>query len=202
MLTLTLVAAAAAAEIAPPLPAPVTAPGTALELAMREHALRRRKLDLVGSSVLLGWAVGNVAVGAVGWATAEEPEWVAFHQMSIAWNGINLGLAIPGLVNGLREPRERDLGGLLRAGSNSRLVYGINTGLDVGWILGGALLWQHGEAADDPLFVGFGRSVVVQGGFLLLFDAVMTALHGREQRRFLLRPEVGEVLGVRFEVAL
>lgn len=176
----------------------------ALVAAVGEHLARRRKLDLTGSSVLLGWSLGNVAVGAAGWATAEDPEWVAFHQMSIAWNGINLALAIPGLVGALRDSPSRygDLRAVLRADANSRLIYGLNTGLDVGWMASGAFLWERGLREENPMLIGFGRSMVLQGGFLFLFDLVMTALHGKESKRFLLRPELGERLGVRIDVAL
>ena len=41
------------------------------------------------------WAGANITAGTIGWATAQQPELKAFHQMNVMWNAVNLGLAIP-----------------------------------------------------------------------------------------------------------
>ena len=50
----------------------------------------------------------------------------------------------------------------------SRILW-INTGLDVLYILGGVWLIQS-WGAESPLWRGHGAGIVVQGGFLFLFD--------------------------------
>ncbi|MCB9682273.1 MAG: hypothetical protein H6733_12470 [Alphaproteobacteria bacterium] len=169
----------------------------ALAASTRRLLERRKRTNTVGMSVLLGWSLGNVAVGAGGWALASDPEWVAFHQMSIAWNGVNLALAIPGLVGALRDdPSSYDLRRTLRATAADRVTFALNTGLDVGWMASGAFLWERGLRTDDPRLIGFGRSMVLQGGFLLLFDLTMTLVHTTDARRWMVSPLLGDRLGL------
>jgi hypothetical protein len=165
--------------------------------ALTRHNEARRRDQVRSMSVLLGWAAANIGVGAAGWALAEEPEWRAFHQMNLAWNGINLALAVPGLVSGLREQTgDLSLGATLRAGTRMRTTFAVNAGLDVGWVMTGVWMWERGLRTDDPRLVGFGRSVVMQGSFLLVFDLAMWLLRDGKDRRLLLVPAVDGALGV------
>jgi hypothetical protein len=175
----------------------VVEPVDPLAASLLAHNTARRRDQIRSMSVLLGWSVANMGVGAAGWATAKEPEWRAFHQMNLAWNVINLSLAVPGLVAGLREdPARLDLGGTLRASARTRTTFAVNTGLDVGWIMAGAWMWERGLRTDDPRLVGFGRSVVMQGGFLFAFDLAMWLTRGAKDRRLMLVPSVAGTLGV------
>jgi hypothetical protein len=136
-------------------------------------------------------------VGAVGWAVADDPEWQAFHQMSIGWNVINMSLAIPGLVGGLRtKPGEFNLGQSLKEGNGARISFAFNTGLDVGWIFTGVWFLERGIRTDNAQFKGFGRSMILQGGFLLLFDLAMWITRDVKDKRFVATPVVGDILGV------
>lgn len=186
-----------------PLPAPDGCPPcqerpVELPTVLLEHNQWRKRSLTSSMSVLLGWSVANMGVGAVGWGVASDPEWVAFHQMNLAWNTVNLSLAIPGLVGALRsEPGADDLRSTLRSGNGTVGSFALNTGLDVGWMATGAWLWERGVRQDDPRLLGFGKSMVMQGGFLLVFDAVNWAVHGRKQKQLFFQPVVGQQLGVR-----
>jgi hypothetical protein len=168
-----------------------------LRVRLLEHNTWRKKSSTASMGVLLGWSVANIGVGAVGWGVANDPEWVAFHQTNLAWNAINLSLAIPGLVGALKtDPASRDLRHTFRDGNGSIGSFALNTGLDVGWVGIGAWLWERGERLDNPQLVGVGRSMVIQGGWLLVFDAVNLAIHGKKQKQLFFAPEVGARMGL------
>lgn len=140
-------------------------------------AERRDAINRGGMGTLIGWAVANIGVGAVGWATTEG-RWRAFHQMNVAWNAVNLGIGIAGYLgsSGASEPP----GGPVDALDESRGIQQIlllNAGLDVAYVAGGGWLREVGRSRDEPSFVGWGEGMMVQGAFLLGLDAVLWSLH-------------------------
>lgn len=158
---------------------------------VQERWEARHRTQVVGMSTLLGWSAANLGVGAVGWGVAREPEWVAFHQMTVAWSGVNLAIAVPGLVGALRERPDPDLSTALRRTTALRTTFALNTGLDVGWVLLGAWMNEAGLRREDARLTGFGRSVMMQGGFLLVFDAAMLITHARGANGLLVHPLLG-----------
>ena len=52
-------------------------------------------------------------------------------------------------------------------------LFWINAALDVVYIAGGAVLRQQGIEKNNPQWIGWGDSIILQGGFLLVFDSVM-----------------------------
>lgn len=160
-----------------------------------QHRARRR--DQIGAmTALLTWSTANIGVGAVGWGIADDPEWKAFHQMSVAWNAVNVAIAVPGLVGALRDRGGLDLRGELRAGASLRTSFAVNAGLDTGWVAVGAWMAERGLRTGDARLTGFGRSMMMQGGFLLVFDTTMWLLRGSKDRRFTVSPYIGPMLGV------
>jgi hypothetical protein len=205
LLALVLTAAVHAEEPSLPpvqaVPTPTPETWEAIRRAAVHRIEQRRKTQIAGMSVLVGWSVANLGAGAVGWATADETEWVRFHQMSMAWGAVNLAIAVPGLVGALRDdPARYDLAKVLRTDTGDRVTFGVNAGLDVGYVATGAWLWERGERTGDPTLIGFGRSLVLQGGFLLLLDATMLGLHTAQGHRLLVLPELGEVYGLKLVV--
>ena len=59
-------------------------------------------------------------------------------------------------------------------------------------------LWvlERGMHRDDPRLLGLGRSMILQGSALFLFDLVMWMKVASRHRRFVATPVVGERLGV------
>jgi len=148
---------------------------------LEEYNQERLKLDR-GLMVTLGsWATTNLAVGAVGWATTPKGEAHYFHQMNFFWNTVNLGLAVPGYIKAKRENPQIGFGETLRAQNRTETIFLINSGLDIGYMSAGFLL--RSEARLNPerrdQWTGFGNSLIMQGGFLFLFDIVAYALHKR-----------------------
>ena len=156
--------------------------------------LQRERMATNSMLVLGGWAVGTMITGGVGLtqvpATSESGR---FHQMNIAWNAVNLGIALPAYLRGrkrLRRPTDTDLAVAVDAQRRTEKVYLINFGLDLGYIGLGAWMREHArtDVKDPDLWAGSGSSLLVQGGFLLLFDGVNHWLHTRhwQQQRTVL----------------
>lgn len=119
-------------------------------------------MDAVGRR-LLGWSVLSVAVGLVGVATGEA-FWRAFGIQCVVWGLIDAGIALLGRRNARRRARPA----AIEAQALRRALW-VNAGLDVGYILIGAgVAWA---GAGHPEWLGHAAGVVVQGVFLLGFDA-------------------------------
>jgi len=124
--------------------------------------------------VLGGWAVSNIAVGAAlrGQHQGVERE---FHTMNIGWNVINLGIATLGYIAANKmDPSGMDLYSSIQSHHGFQKTLLLNAGLDVGYMLGGLYLIERSKKADKNAarLKGFGRSIILQGGFLFVFDLV------------------------------
>ena len=66
-------------------------------------------------------------------------------------------------------------------------LYVFNLGLDLVYITGGFYLRERGnsqtKAGSRDQFKGYGTSIAIQGGFLLLMDGVMIMLHHKNTIR-------------------
>lgn len=156
------------------------------EAARQQFHRRRIDTQLVGMGVLTGWAAANIVVGVAGnFVTDGEARY--FHQMNAMWNTVNLALGAIGLHSARRD-RTREQGLPWKAqrerATKSQIVFSINAGLDVLYLMAGATTLELGRLHDRPRLVGYGAAVVLQGGFLLAFDALMVAAHGANLRRF------------------
>ena len=115
-----------------------------------------------GMWVLNGWAISNIVTGVPMSLRSEDSEQSAFYQMNAGWNIVNLGLASSALIRKKHVEYQK----------LSRIFF-VNAGLDVGYVIGGMMLTQNGRAIQNPQQIGFGHSIILQGGFLLVFDAFM-----------------------------
>lgn len=113
-----------------------------------------------GMWAINGWAMGN-ATSLVG-SMHEDPQLSSFHQMNVGWSLVNAGLASYALSN--NKP--------IKPKKLERLFW-INSALDVVYVASGAWLRMEGQKRGNPQWVGWGESIMIQGGFLLVFDSVM-----------------------------
>jgi len=82
--------------------------------------------------------------------------------MNAGWNVVNAGLASFALLdNKPIQPKKL------------AKIFWINAALDVLYIAGGVALRQQGLEKNNPQWVGWGDSIILQGGFLLTFDSLM-----------------------------
>lgn len=130
--------------------------------------------------VTLGtWALGNIAWGAIR-RNATQGQQQKFHEMNIYWNVVNLGLAGFGLYQSLRSnPGEFGLYESWKAQAGMEKILLFNAGLDVGYIMTGFFMQERSKNIDQrqDLWKGFGRSLVLQGSFLLVFDLALYLSH-------------------------
>ena len=145
--------------------------------------------------VLGGWAVGNIGLGLA----LRDAETTAgrFHEMNAIWNVVNLGIAGAGLLT-LGGPESSALAGWGENLKFEKLLL-FNAGLDVGYVLAGLYLTERARRpdADASRLRGYGRSVMLQGAFLFVFDLANYFLaHGRDDGYRLLLGGTSDGLGL------
>ena len=113
-----------------------------------------------GMWALNGWALGNTT--SLAGVMHDDPQWSSFHQMNVGWNLVNAGLASYALANNKPiEPQKLEK------------IFWINSALDVVYVASGFWLRAEGQKRGNPQWIGWGESIMIQGGFLLVFDSVM-----------------------------
>lgn len=140
----------------------------------------RLKINTYGMSVLGSWAIVNIASGLVLSANSKNLYQKNFWQMNAMWNTVNLALAAPGLYTALKHPEQSILwNDVLKEQQFTEKIFLFNTALDVAYVTAG--LWMIDRSKyvtqNNERWKGWGQSLMVQGSFLFLFDAVMYGLH-------------------------
>lgn len=156
---------------------------------LRGFGAERSRLDQRGLIVLGGWAAGNLLLSGIATGQTDGSAHY-FHQMNIGWGAVNLALAGAGLRAARRAARTP--GGpsagrpsAVRAQLRTENLYLFNAGLDVAYLATGAYFLEKSRhpATDNPnRWRGYGQSLLLQGGFLLLFDGFQFATHHRHGR--------------------
>ena len=142
---------------------------------LRTFNQKRIKTNRNAMTVLGGWAVGNFLVSGL-LIGRSEGSTKAFHRMNVGWNVINLGLAGFGYYSAMRaDPAALDLYASVKDQYGIEKTFLFNAGLDVGYMLGGLYLTERAKNANknQERLTGFGQSIVLQGGFLFVFDLAM-----------------------------
>ncbi|WP_339868425.1 hypothetical protein [uncultured Algoriphagus sp.] len=129
-----------------------------------------------GMMILGGWAVGNMIWGGIA-ASQTSGQTKAFHQMNLYWNSVNLVIAGFGYWQATKENAGTDFWSTMDAQQNMEKILLFNAALDVAYVAGGLYLKERGLRLDKDKFIGFGKSILLQGAFLLTFDAVMYTFH-------------------------
>jgi hypothetical protein len=129
--------------------------------------------------VLGGWAVANIAWGAAGVATASGSD-KKFHEMNLAWGAVNGILAGSSL---LRFKKTKTAGFSLaesiKQQHSMEKLFLLNAGLDFAYLGAGAWMLEKSKTntSKPEQWKGYGNSLLLQGGFLLLFDGINYAVH-------------------------
>ncbi len=136
-----------------------------------------------GMIALGSWATGNLIVGTAGALTTKPGSMMfSFHVMNASWNVVNLGIALPAYFGARKRlKKEYDIHGTFKLQRQQETLYLINAGLDVLYVGSGVFLQEFGNRYSNQnvrnSFKGMGYSLIMQGGFLLIFDAVMFGVH-------------------------
>ncbi len=136
----------------------------------------RLQVNKVGMVVLGSWALGNMATSGVLLNNPSSNEQAHFYRMNIFWNVVNLALAVPGLrYSMITDPSTLSLAETVAEYSSMKRIVLMNAALDVAYITGGVLMKEMAKTRESKrdILRGYGKSLVLQGGFLLVFDAVL-----------------------------
>lgn len=144
--------------------------------SLGEFNEQRLQVNKVGMIVLGSWAIGNMGVNGALLSNPSSNEQGHFYRMNIFWNVVNLGLAIPGLrYSIITDPSTLSLAETANEYHQMSKILLLNAGLDVAYITGGFLMKEMAKTREKKrdILNGYGRSLILQGGFLLAFDIVM-----------------------------
>lgn len=145
----------------------------------------RLALDKNLMTGLGSWVAANMAVSGYGWATTDN-EAKYFHQMNVLWNGVNLALVIPGYFSAKRsDPTQFSFAQTWKAQLRTEKIFLFNTALDLFYVTGGFYLKQRAltDTQNYHRYRGWGNSLVLQGGFLFLFDMTAAFLHSKHRQK-------------------
>jgi hypothetical protein len=124
-----------------------------------------------GMLILGTWAVVNLILGAVA-SFRTHGQTQAFHQMNAYWNVVNLGIAAYGYWQA-SQAAVLNFWEVLVEQQQIEKVLLANSALDFGYIALGLYLIERGRRLEKDKWIGFGKSIVLQGAFLLLFDVIL-----------------------------
>lgn len=128
--------------------------------------------------VLGGWAAGNILAGTYGNFKAKG-EAKYFHQFNAMWNIVNLGIATFGYLNAVNSnPSSMTSLEILNDYSSLQSFLLLNAGLDAAYIMTGFYLKERAKnSPSSERLKGYGNSLLLQGGFLLVFDVALYFIH-------------------------
>lgn len=153
----------------------------------REYNKHRILTNVRGLNTLAVWGLANVGIGGAGYFTAKNDELKYFHGMNAAWGVVNTGVAAIGLLGAQRQalqrPNLRTCYNLYRRDNRTLLI---SAGFDIAVIAGGVyMVQQESKEHNNPEQLrGFGKSFVLQGVGLLVFDNIMLLSHSRYSGRW------------------
>ncbi len=147
---------------------------------------RQARLQRTGTWTLAGWSLANLAVSGIAIGNAKGSARY-FHEMNLYWNAVNVGIAGAGLLSLRKKSLAPTLSSAVKEHYTLQKTLLFNSGLDVAYITSGFWLLDTSKTettvARQNRFRGFGQAVVVQGGFLLIFDVTNYLLHRSDNAR-------------------
>ncbi|CAG5083150.1 hypothetical protein CRYO30217_02103 [Parvicella tangerina] len=131
------------------------------------------KANTRGMIALTSWSVANIS-SSIALRKQVGLEGKYFNQMNGYWNVVNLALGISGIMRSHKMLHQPDF----ESWENDQLklpkIYKTNFFIDFAYIGTGATLMVLSDRFKNPyLASGYGKSIIVQGAFLLVFDYVM-----------------------------
>jgi hypothetical protein len=142
-------------------------------------AISRASLNKTNMYVLGAWAGANILQGTISASNTTGSDHF-FHQMNAYWNIANLAIATVGLLSikkqmtGPHTP-ERNI----KEQHLLEKIIVFNGGLDLAYLATGLYLKERGNRLNKDQLKGYGTSLLVQGGFLLIFDIIQYTGHRR-----------------------
>ncbi|NIK73954.1 hypothetical protein FHS56_001467 [Thermonema lapsum] len=145
---------------------------------LQHFQAKRNDINQTAMLVLGSWAAANILVGSIG-NFKTEGETKYFHQLNATWNAVNLGIAALGYFKAVHsDPAAMTNVEMLKDYNSLQSFLLLNAGLDAAYIMTGLYLKEkskHSSSAER--LKGYGNSLLLQGGFLLLFDVSLYFIH-------------------------
>ncbi len=135
---------------------------------------KQQSITKTGMLTLGSWAAGNFVVSGLSLNEPKDDRYY-FHQMNVLWNTVNVTLAGLGYWRATRLDTNVSLAEAVKSHHGLRRTLLFNAGLDVAYGVGGLYLLERAKNDKEQAarWRGYGRSLILQGGFLLAFDAVL-----------------------------
>src|SRR5688572_17389783 len=114
--------------------------------------------------------------------------------MNADWNVVNLALASFGYYGSASaDPASFNLFSSIKKNYSMEKILLLNAGLDAAYITTDLYLIEHAKSSTSQTdrLKGFGQSIMLQGGFLMLFDISLSLIHNSYTK--LLESVVGNV---------
>ncbi len=145
--------------------------------------MQRIKITHESMVVLGAWGAGNLAYSGISINNARGSD-KYFHRMNIIWGGVNftvgtLGYLLTKKLDGLSYSQS------LKKQMTVEKIFLLNTGLDIAYIAGGFYLNEksNSSTANPGRYRGFGKSIILQGSALFLFDGICYLIHQRHGKK-------------------
>jgi hypothetical protein len=145
-----------------------------------------------GMVILGSWALGNIALGGI-MAGRTSGETKALHQMSLYWNTVNLAIAGFGYYSALNEVPSTDFWETIGSQHSIEKILLVNAALDLAYMAGGIYVRERGRRLEKDQLKGFGKSVILQGAFLMVFDGIKYGFHNNHGKEL---PKIINHLGL------
>ena len=138
----------------------------------------RNDLNRKGMVVLGSWAGANLITNGILLSNSSGSD-KYFYQMNVYWSVVNGTLAGLGVLEAKKKQGNLSAFQTLEEQSSTEKTFLINTGLDAAYVMTGIYLLEKSKNSidDQDKLKGYGQSVILQGGFLLLFDGIMYGVH-------------------------
>ncbi|WP_296621341.1 hypothetical protein [Marivirga sp.] len=138
------------------------------------------KIRKTGMAILGAWAVGNMITGAIG-RSQTTGQTAYFHEMNLIWNVVNLGIAGAGYYFTSTGDIPETASALLNDQMSFQKILLFNAGLDLAYIASGFYLMERAKNTTNKpeRLKGYGKSVILQGSFLFVFDIILHTIHSK-----------------------
>jgi hypothetical protein len=153
------------------------------QVNLPEFNKERYQVNQTGFLVLGSWSAINIISGAIGTSSASGQA-KYFHQMNLIWGSVNLLVALPGYLGARKGTSDNTLAGSVKGQAAIEKTFIFNAGLDIAYIAGSAWFLEKANNSSNPnKYKGFGKSILMQGAALLLFDATMFMTHNHHGKK-------------------
>jgi len=151
---------------------------SSFDVQVKTFQQKRIAINQTAMIVLGSWAAGNILVGTYG-KFNYKGEAKYFHQFNAFWNIVNLGIAAFGYINAVNtDPAAMSNTEIIKDFNSLQNFLLLNAGLDVAYMSVGLYLRERAKNSSNVSRLrGYGNSLLLQGGFLLLFDVSLFFIH-------------------------